>query len=262
MKVASVVLKKDVVYKLKSQKDWICWYEDVIGECCLQKIDIVVFPALLGEVGDFRGDFVEIMKDLSSKYRNITICPGSFFEREDDEIFHSSFLVMEGDVMLFQRQLYLSKWEKFYGLSRGTDLEMAEVKGFKVSIILPTDWFYPQVPRYAALKGVNLVLAPMAIKGNRNFARQIAGVWQNVQQNLFFAVESGFKGKFEGIEFFSESAIHAPLEMTKDDDGFLAKEGEETFIWAELDENERKKAVLKFDVLSKLNVKAYKGIFG
>jgi predicted amidohydrolase len=262
MKVASVVLKKDVVYKLKSQKDWIYWYKDIIEECCLEKIDIVVFPALLGEVGDFRGDFVETMKDLSSKYRNIAICPGSFFEKKDNEIFHSSFLAMGGDVILFQRQLYLSKWEKFLGLSRGSDLEIAEVKGFKVSIILPTDWFYPQVPRYAALKGVNLALAPMAIKGSRNFARQIAGVWQNVQQNLFFAVESGFKGTFEGIEFFSESAIHAPLEMTPEEDGFLTKEGSDgDLIWAELLEDKRQEAILKFDVLKQLNPEAYKNIF-
>lgn len=262
MRVASLVLKEDTVDMLKSQKDWTSWYEKILGECQLKNIDIVVFPGLMGEIECLKGNFIKMIKELSLKFKNIAICPGTFFERRDREIFHSSFLIIGGDVILFQRQLYLSKWEKSYGLSRGEDLEIAKFKDFNLSIILPTDWFYPQVPRYAALKGVNLVLAPMAIKGNRNFARQIAGVWQNVQQNLFFAVESGFKGKFEGIEFFSESAIHAPLEMTKDDDGFLAKEGEETFIWAELDEDERKKAVLKFDVLSKLNVKAYKGMFG
>ncbi|HHW58311.1 MAG TPA: carbon-nitrogen hydrolase family protein [Clostridia bacterium] len=262
MRVASAVFKRGEMERLKDKEEFLDKYEDILKGCKGKEVDIVVFPALTGVIYDFGEDFVEKMKDISSKYEDIAICPGSFFEKEGDKIYHSSYLLLKGEVKLFQRQLYLSKWEREMGLSRGSYLKIAEIKGFKTSIILSTDVFYPQVSRYAALKGVNLVLSPVAIKGERNFARQVGGLWQNVQQNLFFAVESGFKGEYRGYKFYSESAIHAPLEMTRDDDGFLAKETDSSIIIADLEEEERKRAVSKFDVLKQLNIEFYEEIFG
>ncbi|PIU25666.1 MAG: hypothetical protein COT11_01580 [Candidatus Infernicultor aquiphilus] len=58
-------------------------------------------------------------------------------------------------------------------------------------------------------------------------------MWQEVQQNQFFAVESGFNG-------------------------FLARsKGQQGLIIAELDNKKRKKVISKFDVLSQLNREFY-----
>lgn len=255
MRVAAAVFKRG------DSGSCIRKYEEVLRECEEKAVDLVVFPALTGEVCDFEEDFIEKIRDFSLRYKDIAINPGSYFENHDGKVYHSSFVMLNGEIKLFQRQLYLARWERELGLSRDTALKIADIKGYKISIILSTDVFYPQVSRYAALKGVNLVLSPVAIKGQRNFARQIAGVWQNVQQNLFFAIESGFKGEYKGNNFYSEAAIHAPLEMTKDDDGFLAKEVDSNIIIAELNEAERQKAISKFDVIKQLNINSYKGIF-
>ncbi|KHO61843.1 Predicted amidohydrolase [Thermoanaerobacter uzonensis DSM 18761] len=263
MRVASVVLKKGEVEKITGKKEVLNKIDEILKVCQEKGACVVVFPALTGMLWDFEDKFLEEMKKISLKYKDIAICPGSFFEKDGDKTYHSSFLLLNGEVILFQRQLYLAKWERDIGLSRGSILNIAEINGFKVSIILSTDVFYPQVARYAALKGVNLVISPVAIRGDeRNYARQIAGLWQNVQQNLFFAVESGFKGECKGYSFYSESAIHGPLEMTRDDDGFLAKEDDFPVIVVELDERARKEAISKFDVLKQLNTEFYKRIFG
>jgi predicted amidohydrolase len=261
MRVASVVFKREEIERLTNKEEFLNKTEEILKECKDSGVDIVVFPALTGVIWDFEDKFLDEVRKVSLKYENIAICPGSFFEKDRDKTYHSSFLLIEGEIKLFQRQLYLSKWERKIGLSRGNSLEIVKINGFKVSIILSTDVFYPQVSRYAALKGVNLVLSPVAIKGEKNFGRQVAGLWQNVQQNLFFAVESGFKGEYRGHKFYSESAIHGPLEMTRDDNGFLAKETDSPVIIADLDEEEREKAVSKFDVLKQLNTEFYKGIF-
>lgn len=255
MKVAAAVLKREDFLDCKSN------VIKILDICNMNDVNLVVFPALTGVACDFGKDFISWVKEMSAKYNKIAINPGSFFEKENDNLYHSSFLILNGNFLIFQRQLYLSRWEKDLGFSRGKDLDIIEWAGFKMAIILSTDVFYPQVFRYAALKGVNLVLSPVAIKGRRNFARQIAGVWENVQQNLFFAVESGFKGEYKENNFYSEAAIHAPLEMTKDDTGFLAKEDETNIIFSDLDESKRQEAVFKFDVLKQLNINSYKEIF-
>lgn len=114
------------------------------------------------------------------------------------------------------------------------------------------------------MSGVELVLAPTAVKGSGNMSRQLAGLWQNVQANLFFGIESSFNGSFKGHDFQGSSIIHAPLDMTAGEDGFLALEGENregAIITAELDNEKRKEAVRKFNTLAQLNIEAYKDIF-
>ena len=70
-------------------------------------------------------------------------------------------------------------------------------------------------------------------RGENNWALQVSGMWQEVQQNQFFAVESGFNG-------------------------FLARsKGQQGLIIAELDNKKRKKVISKFDVLSQLNREFY-----
>ncbi|HCJ56562.1 MAG TPA: nitrilase, partial [Clostridiaceae bacterium] len=85
-----------------------------------------------------------------------------------------------------------------------------------------------------------------------------------VQQNLFFGVESGFKGRVFDSDFYSRSIIHGPLEMTNRENGFIKFESNnysDNIITAELDNEKRKEAVKKFDTLRSLNTDLYKDIF-
>lgn len=264
MKAASVVVREGEMKEIDSPKKFLYKINSWFDVCAENGVNIVVLPALLGCLWDFDGKYekyIDGMRVLSSKYSGIYVCPGSFWERVGDRIYHSSCILFNGDIKLFQRQIYLARWEREYNLSRGNALNITEIDGFKVGIVLSTDVFYPQVSRHLALSGVEIVLSPVAIKGSKNFAMQVSGLWQNVQQNLFFAVESGFKGEYMGHNFYSESAIHAPLEMTKNKDGFLVRENDSSVIVSELDNSVRKKAILKFDVLSQLNTEFYRGIF-
>ncbi len=53
--------------------------------------------------------------------------------------------------------------------------------------------------------------------------------------------------------------IHAPLAMTRRKNGFLARSsGQQSLIIAELDNEKRRKAISKFDVLSQLNREFYR----
>jgi predicted amidohydrolase len=234
-------------------------------EACYESgTSVVVFPAMLGCLfNDWESYISEIIR-MSCIYKGMAICPGSCYEKDSGETFHTSWVIMEGNIIIKQRQIYLAKWEKELGLSRGNELKSYSLDGMKLGIIVSTDVFYPQVSRALAMSGVELVLVPSSIKGSENTARQLSGLWQNVQANLFFGIESGFKGSFKGHEFYSTSMIHAPLEMTEKGDGILIREDDrvkKSIITADIDNEKRKAAVKRFNTLAQLNYEVYRNIF-
>lgn len=261
MKAASVVFKKDDYKELTSYKRLLLKVEKLLGQCLKHNVEVVVFPALLGCLFEIGERYISDIIELSNRHKSLAICPGSYYEADSGKTYHSSCIIMNGRILLKQRQIYLAKWEKEIGLSRGTELKSIMLYGMKLGIIISTDAFYSQVSRAFAMSGAELILSPVAFKGKENKIRQLAGLWQSVQTNPFFGIESGYKGSFRGYDFHSCSAVHAPLEMTEKEDGFLAFESEsqyEEIILAELDNEKRKEAVKKFNTLTQLNAEAYK----
>ncbi|HYE81584.1 MAG TPA: nitrilase-related carbon-nitrogen hydrolase [Clostridia bacterium] len=264
MKSAAIVFKEEDCQGLTGYEKLLEKIKGRLDFCREQNISIVVFPALLGCIFTDGDRYINDIIELSDAYKGMAICPGSFYEREAGHTYHSSCIITGGSIAMKQRQLYLAKWEKSIGLSRGTVLNSIFIGGMRAGMIVSTDVFYPQVSRALAMSGVELVLSPVAIKGKGNISRQLSGLWQNVQANLFFGIESGFKGSLNGCVFHGRSIIHAPLPMTEKENGFMAIENntrEGMLVAAELDSEKRKEAVRRFNTLAQLNPEAYKDIF-
>jgi predicted amidohydrolase len=274
MKAASVEWKKNEWKRINKPKALVYKIKEYLEKAVKEKVDIIVFPGFTGcfyqqlscpdnrsvrsimNKADSR-EYIEQVKELSQEYK-IAICPGSYWQKDKSNIYHGSCLIINGEVQLKQRQIYLARWERELGFSRGRKIELKEIKDWKVALIISTDVFYPQVSRIAALKGADIILSPVGFIGEKNRALQISGMWQEVQQNQFFAVESGFNGFLEEQSFWGESVIYAPLEMTEGRDGYLKRSsGQQSLIIAELDNKKRRKAIAKFDVLSQLNREFY-----
>jgi len=274
MKAASVEWKKNEWKRIDKPKGLIYKIKEYLEKAVKEQVDIIVFPGFTGcfyqqlnypnknlqgliRETDSR-EYIEQVKDLSQNYK-IAICPGSYWQKEKSNIYHESCLIINGEVRLTQRQIYLARWERKLGFSRGTKIELKEIKDWSIALIISTDVFYPQVSRMAALKGADIVLSPVGFTGEKNRALQISGMWQEVQQNQFFAVESGFNGFLGEQSFWGKSVIYAPLEMTEKENGFLTRvKGQQSLIIAQLDNKQRRKAISKFDVLSQLNREFYR----
>lgn len=273
MKVASVEWKKSEWKKIDKPKSLIGKIKEYLEKAIKEEVDIIVFPGFTGcfyqqlnypnknlqaliKVADST-EYIEQVKELSREYK-VAICPGSCWQKEKSSTYYESCLITKGEVRLKQRQIYLARWERELGFSRGTKIELKEIKDWKVALIISTDVFYPQVSRIVALKGADIVLSPVGFTGEKNRALQVSGMWQEVQQNQFFALESGFNGFLGEQSFWGESVIYAPLEMTEEGDGYLERSnGQQSLIIAELDNKKRRKAISKFDVLSQLNREFY-----
>lgn len=251
-----------------------------------QGADLIVFPGFAGllhlhlrhprstlrELAEaaFADSYLDAVCAISQEAA-VAICPGSYWVREGDQVFHASCMIDQGRICCEQKQIYLARWEQDVGLGRGMEQHTWLYDGWRIGIVVGTDGCYPQVSRALALMETDLVVAPIGWVGKPNFWHQLSGMWKDVQQNQFFAVESGFNGLMAGTEFWGESMIHAPVEMTPNEDGFLCRTGrldstagemnrapQSRIIFAGLDQTRRQQAIAGFDVLGQLHPELYR----
>ena len=101
--------------------------------------------------------------------------------------------------MGWQRQLFLSREERDMRWSRGEEATVFETAFGKLGIIIGTDAWYPEAGRVLALKGVEIVCCCGALAKGENKWRQLTGMWQQVQQNQFFCIESRLAATIPGV---------------------------------------------------------------
>lgn len=136
----------------------------------------------------------------------------------------------DGSVLLEQAQTHLTRVERENGLIPGEDLDVADLPFGRVGFAVGTDCWYPEVSRILALRGVDIILAPVAVPRPYGFWQQAAGLWEEVQQNQVFGIEAGLAGyaaldaNGEGKKTIYEgrTAIMAPVEVTPGETGYLA----------------------------------------
>jgi predicted amidohydrolase len=278
LRVATVEFSGEMLEGIKNTAEYLHIIERYIAQAADNEVDMVVLPGFTGcfyqlmhlNESDLRKAvpkmehvvFVDEIMRLSQKYR-LLICPGSYWERHGQNVFHTACIIKTGQVILRQSQLYLARWEREIGLSRGADVEVVDLNGWTAGIILGTDVFYPRVARRTALLGADIVLSPVGFVGEKNTWLQASGAWQQAQLNHFFAVESAFNGKLGQKRLWGESIIHAPLPMTLQEDGILQRtNNKKQFIISVLDRQKRGEALGEFNALAQLNREFYGKIYG
>src|SRR5665648_1279784 len=191
MKVASVEWKKNEWKRIDKPKTLVDKIKKYLGKAIKEQVDIIVFPGFTGcffqqlscpdnislrsliKEADST-EYIEQVKDLSQNYK-IAICPGSYWQKEKNNFYHESCLIINGEAQLKQRQTYLARWERELGFARGAKIELKEIKDWNIALIISTDVFYSQVSRMSALKGADIVLSPVGFTGEKNRALPIRG---------------------------------------------------------------------------------------
>lgn len=94
-----------------------------------------------------------------------------------------------------------------------------------LGLLLGADADVPEVARILALQGCRLLIAPRAPAAPYSAARAMAGLWQVVQQNQVFGLESGLSGRALGADRAGKAGAVAPAELSSDPSGFLGRPG-------------------------------------
>lgn len=176
-------------------------------------IDAEVF---INKIGEINNRVREVFSKLAVRH-SAYISPGMVLEYCNKNFYRTGWLFnSRGELVLKQRQIFLSKDERRFNLARGNEILLEDTELGKIGFMLGTDCYYPEVGRFLALEGADIILAPSSIKGN--LWKQLAGVWSQVQQNQFIALEAAGSG---------QSLIHAPCEISPFKTGIISPVDEE-----------------------------------
>ncbi|MCF8052986.1 MAG: hypothetical protein K9L59_17245 [Desulfobacterales bacterium] len=83
-----------------------------------------------------------------------------FAEKAEGRIFNSSALVGPTGVLHVYRKLHLFNKEKEYFDPGDTSLQVQEIRGVKIGMMVCFDWAFPEVSRVLALQGADVICHP------------------------------------------------------------------------------------------------------
>lgn len=203
-----------------------------------------------------------IYLDLHSKLARelgIFLVPGTYFESSGGHLYHSTCCFdRNGNIIAVQQQTHLTREERECGLVRGSELNLFNLGGMKAGLVIGNDARHPEVGRIFALRGADIIIHCGALESTLTCWPQVAGIWAQVQQNQFWAVEAQLCGRLAGRSFGAAPIVHGPCEITQDKSGFLARGyPQSTFAAADLDEAARKTLKQQYPLLELLNPAAY-----
>ena len=218
------------------------------------------FRFFMQESGEWNERFLQLHSDLA-RANDLYLVAGTTVEETDGRFYQTAYCFgPEGELCGRQRQTHLNREERALGLCRGEELDLLDIAGVKVGLVVGTDARHPEVGRIFALEGATVVAHTGALIHGLESGVQPAGIWAQVQQNQFWAVEAQLEGTICNRSFAGQSAIIGPCEVTPGLTGYLAQnDGEQPLAVAKLVESDRERIKGDYPLLRLLNPKAYAG---
>ncbi len=149
---------------------------------------------------------------------------GTTLVRENGQLHERSFLFApNGEVVLEQDRLFLSKTEKDLGIAPGTELEIFNSPLGSIAILAGQDSRYFEAAKAAHKLGAQLLLCPMlpaAVDDNQTYPEMAdrVGPWLRCQEQACYALVSRLisRGIFQG-----KAGIFGPYDATRSKNGIV-----------------------------------------
>lgn len=186
---------------------------------------------------------------------HIYLVPGTMIEQSGGQCYNAATLFApDGKIVGTQRQTHRALEEIAWGLSPGDELRVFDVGLARLGLVVGTDVQYPEVSRILALQGANVLVHPAAYHtwSDESF---LVDLWREVQSNQVFGVQACNVG----WGYHGQSAIYAPVEMTRDERGLLAQAHAdvEDVIIATLDFDALQRVVDDYPIFDSFNYEFY-----
>lgn len=188
----------------------------------------------------------------------VNLIPGSFLVQEKEGLFHQAhFIDKRGKVTGYCCQTHLTPEEVGAGWQMAMELPLVDTPLGQVAIMLNRDCWQPEVWRMVTLAGADLVVGLTMVPAPYSESKQLAGIWQNIQQNQVLGLECCGQGQWQGQAYQGRSGFFAPCEMTPGFTGKLAGEEEAGFLVCSLDFARLEQVRREYPLLEQLNIPMY-----
>ena len=104
------------------------------------------------------GETAIFLMGLAEKTGAVVV--GGFIEKDGNQIFNSSMIVSDAEVLGTFRKLHLYYKEKLWFSPGNKPLEIYKVNDTKVGIMICFDWFFPETFRTLSLLGADIIAHP------------------------------------------------------------------------------------------------------
>src|SRR4030042_4644659 len=186
------------------------------------KCDLIALPELFStgysfiskaELGNYAeqipgGNTTEFLVELACK--NSCYIAAGLAEIENDDLYNTAVFIGPHGFIGKYRKLHLFYKEKFIFKAGNLPLQIFNMEGIKVSLIICFDWIYPEVCRSVALKGAHIVIHPSnLLKPWAQMAMRI----RSVEKRIFTMIANrvGVECRSgEGLQFSGRSQISDP----------------------------------------------------
>ena len=135
------------------------------------KADLIVLPELFatgytftskGEVDDLaetnQEETANFLKEISAKTGAVIVA--GFIEKDAGKNYNSSIMVYKTKVIDTYRKIHLFNKEKLWFTPGNKKLQVHNINGMKIGIMVCFDWIFPEVSRTLALNGAQVIAHP------------------------------------------------------------------------------------------------------
>jgi predicted amidohydrolase len=135
------------------------------------KADLIVLPELFSTgytfiskeeaeslAEDWAGQTSEFLIKLAKISSSIVV--GGFIEKERGKIYNAAMIVSDEGVIGSYKKIHLYFKEKLWFSPGNKPLEVYDVDGFKVGIMICFDWIFPETVRTLSLLGADIIAHP------------------------------------------------------------------------------------------------------
>ncbi len=135
------------------------------------KSDLIVLPELFATGYTFTSkeevrnlaetsqeETANFLKEISTKTGAVIVA--GFIEKDDGKNYNSSIMVYKTKVIDTYRKIHLFNKEKLWFTPGNKKLQVHNINGMKIGIMICFDWIFPEVSRTLALIGAQIIAHP------------------------------------------------------------------------------------------------------
>jgi predicted amidohydrolase/ribosomal protein S18 acetylase RimI-like enzyme len=222
------------------------------------KVDFVLFPELLTtqllgmqderrpadavrRLAQRTPDYLDFFTRSAVKY-NVNVIGGSQFTLHGDRLFNVAYLFRRDGTIEQQAKLHITADEqRWWGLEAGDRLDVFDTDRGKVAILNSYDAQFPELARFAAARGAQILFVPFSADDRTSYLRtRYCALARAVENDVFVAI-SGCTGNLPFVAnadvHYAQSGIYTPLDISFARDGIAAEctPNIETLVMADVD---------------------------
>jgi len=179
------------------------------------------------KLATYTSAIIEQMSALAVSY-NINIIAGSLPVVEGGELYNIAYLCRRDGSIQQQAKLHITPNEaKTWIMKGGNELQVFEVEGVKIGILICYDVEFPELSRLQAMEGMQVLFVPFWTDTKNGYLRVRHCAQARAIENECYVAISGSVGNLPDVENaniqYGQSAIFSPSDFSFPHDAIMAE---------------------------------------